>query len=195
MSLALLIAGIFAVVAGLLAVAFGFTVREFSLGSTLIISGTIGVCSGMLLVGLYVVVAGVARHRPPAGRISRAVRRSGQARAAGSRDALERQRPRLSRRAPRRWSRRRRCRPQDRRPGRTKQPRASVRASSLRQSRKLRRPPAGSGTAAPAQPDVRLDLPQGARARGGEGRRGLAAAAARRAVAEPAAPESSACEL
>ncbi|MCK1389501.1 DUF308 domain-containing protein [Bradyrhizobium sp. 1] len=56
MTLALLIAGIVAVVAGLLAVAFGFTVREFSLGSTLIISGTIGVCSGMLLVGLYFVL-------------------------------------------------------------------------------------------------------------------------------------------
>lgn len=51
-------------VAGLLAILFGFTVREFSLGSTLIISGTIGVCSGMLLAGLYVVAAelkGIAR--------------------------------------------------------------------------------------------------------------------------------------
>lgn len=64
MTLALLIAGIVAVVAGLLAVAFGFTVREFSLGSTLIISGTIGVCSGLLLVGLHVVLLelkGIAR--------------------------------------------------------------------------------------------------------------------------------------
>src|SRR3954447_16081475 len=64
MALALLIAGIFAVLAGLLAILFGFTVREFSLGSTLIIAGTIGVCSGMLLAGLYVVVAelkGMAR--------------------------------------------------------------------------------------------------------------------------------------
>lgn len=57
MTLALLIAGIFAVLAGLLAILFGFSVREFSLGSPLIISGTIAVCSGMLLVGLYVVVA------------------------------------------------------------------------------------------------------------------------------------------
>lgn len=64
MTLALLIAGILAVVAGLLAVAFGFTVREFSLGSTLIISGTIGVCSGLLLLGLHVVLLelkGIAR--------------------------------------------------------------------------------------------------------------------------------------
>lgn len=56
MTLALLIAGIFAVVAGLLAIVFGYTVRDFSLGSTLIISGAIGVCSGLLLTGLHVVV-------------------------------------------------------------------------------------------------------------------------------------------
>ncbi|MDA9434367.1 DUF308 domain-containing protein [Bradyrhizobium sp. CCBAU 51627] len=56
MSLVLLIVGIFAVLAGLLAVAFGYSIRDFSLGSTLITSGTIGVCSGMLLVGLYAVL-------------------------------------------------------------------------------------------------------------------------------------------
>ncbi|GMP10639.1 DUF308 domain-containing protein [Bradyrhizobium sp. TM239] len=56
MNLALLIAGIFAVVAGLFAVIFGLTIREFSFGGTLIISGTIGVCSGMLLVGLHLVL-------------------------------------------------------------------------------------------------------------------------------------------
>jgi hypothetical protein len=56
MTLALLIAGIIAFVAGLLAILFGFTVREFSVGSTLIISGTLGVCSGMVLAGLYAVV-------------------------------------------------------------------------------------------------------------------------------------------
>jgi hypothetical protein len=56
MALALLIAGIFAVVAGLLAVLFGISIKEFSLGNTLILSGTVGVCSGMLLVGLHAVV-------------------------------------------------------------------------------------------------------------------------------------------
>ncbi|MBB4394754.1 DUF308 domain-containing protein [Bradyrhizobium sp. ERR14] len=64
MNLALLIAGIFAVVAGFLSILFGFSVREFSLGSPLIISGTIAVCSGLLLAGLYVVVTelkGLAR--------------------------------------------------------------------------------------------------------------------------------------
>ena len=64
MTLALLIAGIFAVVAGLLSILFGFSVREFSLGSPLIIAGTIAVCSGLLLAGLYLVVTelrGIAR--------------------------------------------------------------------------------------------------------------------------------------
>lgn len=64
MNLALLIVGICAVLAGLLAVIFGMTIREFSLGGTLIISGTIGVCSGMLLVGLHLVLLelkGIAR--------------------------------------------------------------------------------------------------------------------------------------
>ncbi|MGV7218947.1 DUF308 domain-containing protein [Bradyrhizobium sp. UFLA05-112] len=64
MALALLIAGIFAFVAGLLTVLWGISLKEFSLGSTLILSGTIGVCSGMLLMGLYTVVQelkGIAR--------------------------------------------------------------------------------------------------------------------------------------
>jgi hypothetical protein len=64
MTLALLIAGIFAVAAGLLTILYGIAIKEFSLGSTLILGGTIGVCSGMLLVGLYVVVLelkGIAR--------------------------------------------------------------------------------------------------------------------------------------
>ncbi|UWU95253.1 DUF308 domain-containing protein [Bradyrhizobium sp. CB1015] len=64
MNLALLIVGICAALAGLLAIIFGMTIREFSLGGTLIISGTIGVCSGMLLVGLHLVLLelkGIAR--------------------------------------------------------------------------------------------------------------------------------------
>ena len=56
MTLALLIAGIFAVVAGLLAILFGIPVKEFSFGNTLILVGAIGVCSGMLLIGLSAVV-------------------------------------------------------------------------------------------------------------------------------------------
>ncbi|KQT08332.1 MAG: DUF308 domain-containing protein [Bradyrhizobium sp.] len=64
MNLALLIVGICAVLAGLLAIISGLTIREFSLGGTLIIAGTIGVCSGMLLVGMHLVLLelkGIAR--------------------------------------------------------------------------------------------------------------------------------------
>ncbi|WFU38472.1 DUF308 domain-containing protein [Bradyrhizobium sp. CB82] len=64
MTLAMLIAGIFAFLAGILTVLWGISLKEFSLGSTFILSGTIGVCSGMLLMGLYAVVQelkGIAR--------------------------------------------------------------------------------------------------------------------------------------
>ncbi|OAF10450.1 hypothetical protein AYJ54_09130 [Bradyrhizobium centrolobii] len=56
MTLALLIAGIFAVLAGLLAILFGIPVKEFSFGNTLILAGAMGVCSGFLLMGLFAVV-------------------------------------------------------------------------------------------------------------------------------------------
>jgi hypothetical protein len=56
MALAVLIAGIVAFVAGLLAILYGIPIREFSVGSTFILVGALGVCTGMLLAGLYVVV-------------------------------------------------------------------------------------------------------------------------------------------
>jgi hypothetical protein len=64
MTLALLIAGIVAFLAGLLSIFYGISIKEFSLGSTLILGGTIGVCTGMLLAGLLAVVMelrGIAR--------------------------------------------------------------------------------------------------------------------------------------
>ena len=54
---ALLVAGAVAVLAGLGAIAYGIPFKEFSVGSTLILSGTIGVCSGLLLFGLAAVVS------------------------------------------------------------------------------------------------------------------------------------------
>jgi hypothetical protein len=56
MALAVLIAGLVALVAGLLAILYGIPIREFSVGSTFILVGALGVCTGMLLAGLYVVV-------------------------------------------------------------------------------------------------------------------------------------------
>jgi hypothetical protein len=56
MMIVLLGVGIGVVVAGLLAVVFGFEVKEFSLGSTLILSGAIAVSTGLIMLGLAMVV-------------------------------------------------------------------------------------------------------------------------------------------
>lgn len=56
MMTALLVAGTLAVLAGLGAIALGIPVKEFSFGNTMILSGTIGVCTGLLLFGLSVVL-------------------------------------------------------------------------------------------------------------------------------------------
>lgn len=52
----LLIAGVGAIVAGLLAIWFGIPVKEFSFGNTLILAGAVAICSGLLLIGLSLVV-------------------------------------------------------------------------------------------------------------------------------------------
>ena len=54
---AMLAAGALAVLAGLGAIAWGIPVKEFSVGNTLILSGTLGVCSGLLMLGLAAVLA------------------------------------------------------------------------------------------------------------------------------------------
>jgi hypothetical protein len=52
----LLIAGIAVLAAGLLAVAFGIPVKEFSLGNTLILAGVVAACTGIIMLGLAMVV-------------------------------------------------------------------------------------------------------------------------------------------
>jgi hypothetical protein len=52
----LLVAGIGLVLAGLAAIGFGIPVKEFSFGNTLIFTGTVAGCTGMVLLGLSVVV-------------------------------------------------------------------------------------------------------------------------------------------
>ena len=67
---ALLIAGIVSVLAGLLAIVYGASVQAFSLGNTLIVAGATAICTGMLLVGLWVVVGElriIARRLVPGG--------------------------------------------------------------------------------------------------------------------------------
>ena len=48
-------AGIGLVVAGIAALGYGFLYKEFGLGNTLIQAGTVAACSGLLMVGLWVV--------------------------------------------------------------------------------------------------------------------------------------------
>ena len=52
----MLVAGIGLVLAGLLAIAYGIPVKELSTGNTLIIAGVIGVCTGMIMLGLWTTV-------------------------------------------------------------------------------------------------------------------------------------------
>ncbi|MGJ5207266.1 hypothetical protein [Bradyrhizobium sp. HKCCYLR20261] len=53
---AMLVAGALAVLAGLGAIAYGIPFKEFSVGSTLILSGTLGVCSGLILFAMAAVL-------------------------------------------------------------------------------------------------------------------------------------------
>jgi hypothetical protein len=65
---AMLIAGIVAIVAGLAAVAIGIPVKEFSFGNTMIFVGAMAACTGMVMIGLSVVVGelkNIARRLPP----------------------------------------------------------------------------------------------------------------------------------
>jgi hypothetical protein len=52
----LAIAGVAAVVAGGAAIWFGIPVKEFSFGNTMILAGAVAMCSGLLLVGLGLIV-------------------------------------------------------------------------------------------------------------------------------------------
>ncbi|WJR80746.1 DUF308 domain-containing protein [Bradyrhizobium sp. NP1] len=56
MVMALLVAGIGCVLAGLAALVFGIPNNQFGLGNTLILVGTVGVCAGLILIGLSQVV-------------------------------------------------------------------------------------------------------------------------------------------
>jgi hypothetical protein len=61
MLFALLIAGIVFFLAGLLGIAFGIPVKEFSFGNTEILAGVITACAGMIMLALWVVVRELKR--------------------------------------------------------------------------------------------------------------------------------------
>jgi hypothetical protein len=56
MMMVMLVAGIGLVVAGLLAIGYGVQYKEFSVGSTFILSGVVGACAGMIMIGLWMAV-------------------------------------------------------------------------------------------------------------------------------------------
>ena len=53
----MLVAGIGLVLAGLLATGYGISIKEFSTGNTLIITGVMGICTGVILLGLRTAVS------------------------------------------------------------------------------------------------------------------------------------------
>lgn len=64
MVVGLLVAGIGLILAGFLAIGYGIPINEFGLGNTLILAGTVAVCAGMIMIGLWMVVRelkGIAR--------------------------------------------------------------------------------------------------------------------------------------
>jgi hypothetical protein len=56
MIIGLLIAGIGFLLAGLLGIAYGLPIKEFSFGNTVIIAGAVTACTGMIIIALCVVV-------------------------------------------------------------------------------------------------------------------------------------------
>ncbi len=69
MMLVMLVAGIGCLLAGLLAIGFGIPVKEFSFGNTLILSGAVAACTGLIILALWVVVRelkGIAQRLGPA---------------------------------------------------------------------------------------------------------------------------------
>ncbi len=57
MIIAMMVAGIGSVLAGLLVILYGIPIREFGFGNTLILIGVLAVCNGMILLALSAVVA------------------------------------------------------------------------------------------------------------------------------------------
>jgi hypothetical protein len=57
MMIAMMVAGICSVLAGLLVILYGIPIREFGFGNTLILIGVLAVCTGMVMLALSAVVA------------------------------------------------------------------------------------------------------------------------------------------
>ncbi|MDB5656253.1 MAG: hypothetical protein JWQ94_3866 [Tardiphaga sp.] len=62
--LVLLIGGIGVILAGLVAIGFGIPVKEFGFGNTLILTGTIGACTGLIMISLAMVIREIRNFVP-----------------------------------------------------------------------------------------------------------------------------------
>ncbi len=60
----LLIAGIGVILAGLAAIGFGIPVKEFGFGNTLILTGTVGACTGLIMVSMALAVGELKKFGP-----------------------------------------------------------------------------------------------------------------------------------
>lgn len=56
MMIGMLVSGVGLILAGLLAIGYGIQYKEFSVGSTLILAGVVGACTGILMFGLWAAV-------------------------------------------------------------------------------------------------------------------------------------------
>jgi hypothetical protein len=56
MMIVVLIAGIGVLLAGLLAIAYGIPIKEFGFGNTLIVTGALGACTGVMMLVLWIIV-------------------------------------------------------------------------------------------------------------------------------------------
>ena len=56
MMVVILVAGIGCLLTGLLAIGFGIPVKEFSFGNTLIVTGVVGACAGLIILGMAAMV-------------------------------------------------------------------------------------------------------------------------------------------
>ena len=84
MTLVLMAVGLLVTAAGLLTIGFGIPINAFSLGNTLIISGTVASVGGLILIGLAAVLAQLRR-------IGEGLRGKAPVRAADMREAEEEQ--------------------------------------------------------------------------------------------------------
>ena len=66
MMFVMLVVGIGLVLAGLLAIGFGISIKEFSTGNTLIVTGVMGVCTGAIMFALWIGGQGTEEHRAQA---------------------------------------------------------------------------------------------------------------------------------